>query len=270
MLSPIQPPTSRNPSIVNGWNQTWQPEFRFSMLPLWSSHFHGKNGDGLRGVRYKVFCCACSVCSLPVQDWPTAHGRCDCRLVTEAGWTLCFTPQWQWDSVTPTLAGSICNQSSAKWKHFHRGAAWPPLYSSPPLPRHTSSSLSAPPPPRFFLLFFFFRPASLSCSPALQAPVNTLFLVQRRTHTQWTNGEEGRGFRENKLPFLTFSTTPPRHCPEGGIGGKGKGKGGGDRKGRGRQDGDARQGQALTTGFIVEVQGFNYQSVGPLRKTRQR
>lgn len=38
--------------------------------------------------------------------------------------------------------------------------------------------------------------------------------------------EEGRGFRENKLPFLTFSTTPPRHCPEGGRGGKRKGKGG--------------------------------------------
>lgn len=36
-----------------------------------------------------------------------------------------------------------------------------------------------------------------------------------------------------------------------------------------RQDGDTRQGEILTTGFIVEVQGFHYQSVGPLRKTRQ-
>lgn len=35
-----------------------------------------------------------------------------------------------------------------------------------------------------------------------------------------------------------------------------------------RQDGDTRQGEILTTGFIVEVQGFHYQSVGPLRKTR--
>lgn len=73
--------------------------------------------------------------------------------------------------------------------------------------------------------------------------------------------KEGRGFRDNKLPFLTFSADV-----EGGREGQ---EGGGGKKERGKKDGDARQGQTLTAGFVVEVQGFHYQSVGPLGTTRQ-
>lgn len=77
--------------------------------------------------------------------------------------------------------------------------------------------------------------------------------------------EEGMGFRKNKLPSLTFNTAPHMAVLRGR--GRKRERERGEKKKR--QDEDARQGRILTTGFIVVVQGFHYQSVGPLRRRRE-
>lgn len=87
-----------------------------------------------------------------------------------------------------------------------------PLHLHLPVPTLPSSSSSS---------------HSLPCPAPLKAPVNTLTLTQTHTHTHPVDHvEEGREFRENKLPFLTFNNmTPPRRCREGGAAEKrGEGK----------------------------------------------
>lgn len=167
-----------------------------------------------------------------------------------SGWmnsVLCLS-----DSKTPTLTGSTCHQSPAKWKHFYGGGLCraPPStsvhfrLSVKPVPTSSSSSASLPCPalPPHRLLSTRFLNTDTHADPA--------------DHVEEGSG----GFRKNKLPFLTFNTTPPRCCFS---------KGGRRRKEKRKQNGDGTQGQRLTIGFIVEVQGFHYQSVGPLRKTRK-
>lgn len=119
--------------------------------------------------------------------------------------------------------------TTSQIKTLHRSPRFPSLFPSLATSRH--------PPPSSRLL------------PHLTGTCqHTLSRQDTHAHPK-DQDKEGREFRENKLPFVTFNaTTSPR--PEGGGGGGSRGV--------------ARHGQILTAGFIVGVEGFHYQSVGSL------
>lgn len=117
-----------------------------------------------------------------------------------------------------------------------------PLCSPPLLHSATLPSLLRP-----HLYDSFFLPLASLCT------CQHSLLTQTHTYTHTVDHiEEDREFREDKLLFWPSTT---RLLSDVAM------RVGGGRRERGSQDGDARQGQILTTGFIVEVQGFHYQSV---------
>lgn len=99
---------------------------------------------------------------------------------------------------------------------FIGGQHGPSVLHFSTLPYFLLSTAPPPPPRSHSSLFFFFLPlASMSCSLKGTCQ-HTYFNTDTHTHPV-DHVEEGREFRENKLPFLTFNnTTPPRRCREGG------------------------------------------------------
>lgn len=143
---------------------------------------------------------------------------------------------------------------------FIGGQHGPSVLHFSTLPYFLLSTAPPPPPRSHSSLFFFFLPlASMSCSLKGTCQ-HTYFNTDTHTHTQWTMLK--RAGSSERINFLFWPSTT-RLLPDVAV------RGGG-REERGRQDGDARQGRTLTTGFVVEVQGFHYQSIGSLRETRQR
>lgn len=126
------------------------------------------------------------------------------------------------------------------------------------LKKKKKKTLTALPNPIFFLL--------LPLTHLL--PVATCQHTLTHTHTQnhpVDHVEEGRGVQEESTSFPDLQRNSSQALLWQGERKKKRKK---EEEMNRRQDGDTRQGEILTTGFIVEVQGFHYQSVGPLRKTR--